>query len=47
MRVASLMSGNKGEEAHKAYKEGAGSNRSHYEYFLCLVYYEFMHTSTV
>ena len=35
MRVASLMSGTKGEEAHKAYEEGDGSHRSHSDYYLC------------
>ena len=35
MRVTYLMCGVKGEEAHKAYKEGDGSHRGNYEYFLC------------
>ena len=47
MRVASLMSGAKGEEAHKAYKEGDGSHRKKSEYFLCLVFYKFLHASTI
>ena len=47
MTIAYLMSRTKGEEAHKEYKEEAGSNRRHYEYFLCLLFYEFMHTSAI
>ena len=34
MRVASLMSGIKGEEAHKEYKEGDDSHRMHSNYFV-------------
>ena len=47
MRVAYLMSGNKGEEALKEYKEGDGSHRMNSEYFSCLVFYDFLHTSFV
>ena len=36
MRIASSMSGTKGEEAHQAYKEGDGSHRGHFNYCLCL-----------
>ena len=47
MRVASLMSGTKGEEANKEYKEGDGSHIGHPKYFLCLVFHDFLHASTV
>ena len=47
MRVASFLSGTKGEEAHNAYKEGDGSHRENFEYFLCLVFYNFLHASAV
>ena len=47
MRVASLLSETKGEEAQKAYKEGDGSHRRHSEYFLSMVFYEFLHASAV
>ena len=47
MKVASLLSGAKEEEAHKAYKEGDGSHRGHSEYCLCMVFYDFMHASAV
>ena len=36
MGVASLMSGTKGEEAHKSYKEEDGSHRRYSYYNLCL-----------
>ena len=44
MRVAYLMSGTKGEEAHKAYKEG---DRIHSEYCLCMVSYDFLHALAI
>ena len=47
MRVAYLMSGTKGEEAHKEFKEGNGSHIWNSEYFLCLVFYDFFHASAV
>ena len=47
MRVPSLLSGAKGEEAHTSYKEGDGSHGGHSEYFLCIVFYDFLHASTV
>ena len=47
MRMESLMSGTKGEEAHQAYKKGDGSHRRHYEYCLCLVFYDFLHASAI
>ena len=47
MRVAYLMSGTKGDEAHKKYKEGDGNHRRHFDYFLCLVFYDFLHASAV
>ena len=39
MRVAYLMSGNQGEEAHKAYKEGNESHGRHSAYFLCIGFF--------
>ena len=34
-------------EGSKAYKEGDGSHRKHSEYFLCILFYDFLHASTV
>ena len=45
MRVESLMSGTRGEESHKTYTEGDGSHRGHSKYYLCLVFYDFLHAS--
>ena len=47
MEVASLMSGAKGEEAHMEYKEGDGSHRGNLEYFLCMVFYDFLHALAI
>ena len=43
MRVAYLMSGTRGEEAHQQYKEGDDSHRWHSKYCLCLDFYDFLH----
>ena len=45
MRVVSLMSGTKGEEAQKSYKEGDGIHRGHSKYCLCMAFYDFLHAS--
>ena len=47
MRASSLMSGTKGAEAHKAYKEGDGSHKGHSDDCLCLFFYDFLHASVV
>ena len=47
MRVASLLSGAKGEEAHKEYREGDERHRGHSKYCLCIVFYDLLHTLVV
>ena len=47
MRVASLLSGTKGEDTLNAYKEGDGSQGNYSEYCLYLVFYDFFHASVV
>ena len=36
-----------GDEGSQAYKEGDGSHRKHSEYFLCILFYDFLHASTI
>ena len=47
MRVASLMSGTQGEEAHQSYMEGDGNHRRNFDYCLCFGPYDFLHASIV
>ena len=44
---STIIEWGQGEKAHNAYKEGDGSHRGHSEYFLCILFYDFLHASVV